>query len=197
MGLIKDLREALRAERDKRRKQQQKYRIEYAFTSGGTKYYRYADIANLPYERGLSAMCVYDEITMRCSREYLTKHVEAMQQLLKSKEIDIFRINTLNEVLAQRLRMTTDVNLMYKLASIVFFDKTENPLVYEPEYAEKKIAKWRKDKGVHDFFMQTPLLDLMPFLRNVGVDLDIYTRLNDQLNQLQQEILHTVTSTNE
>lgn len=195
MGLIKELVELWRASKDKRRKQEQKYRIEYAFTSGGTKYYRYADIANLPYERGLSAMCVYDEITMRCSREYLMKHVEAMQQLLKSKEIDIFRINALNEVLAQRLRMTTDVDLMYKLASICFFDKTENPLVYEPEYAEKKIAKWRKDKGVHDFFMQTPLLELMPFLKTVGVDLDAYTRLNDQFNALQQEILHTATST--
>lgn len=194
MGLIRELAEVWRTQWDKRRKQKEKYRIEYAFTSGGTKYYRFADISNLPYERGLTALCVYNEVEMRCTREHLMKHVEAVDGLLHEKKIDIFKIKALNDILKQRLMLTADVELLYKLASVCFFDKTENPAVYEQEYAAKKIAKWRKDAKVTAFFSQTPLLELMPFLRSVGTDLDTYTPLNEELNRLHQEALRLANS---
>ena len=198
MGLIKDLAETWRIEWDKRRKQEEKYRIEYAFTCGGTKYYRFADIANLPYERGLSALLVYNELEMRCTRAFLAEYAKAVDSILSDvKRIDIYKIKGLNELLKQRLSMPTDVDLMYKLASVCFFDKTENPKVYESSYAEKKIAKWRKDKGVADFFMQTPLLELMPFLQRLDIDLDTYTPLNEELNQLHSKQVQTSISENE
>lgn len=152
MGLIKELAETWRIEWDKRRRQREKYRIEYAFTSGHTKYYRFADIANLPYERGLIALQVYNEVDMRCSRQFLLYYAETIDKLLHQQKIDIFKINQINELLKQRLTLTTDTDLLYRLAAVCFFDKTENPAVYEPDYAEKKIAKWRKDKGARDFF---------------------------------------------
>ena len=189
MGLIKELAEVWRIEWDKRRKQKEKYRIEYAFTCGGTKYYRFADITNLPYERGLCALHAYNEVEMRCSRQFLLSYAHTIDKLLHQQKIDIFKINQLNEVLKQRLTLTTDTDLLYKLASICFFDKTENPAVYEPAYAEKKIAKWRKDSGVRDFFMQTPLLELMPFLQNVDTDLDTYSVMCEELNKIHSECL--------
>lgn len=191
---IKDLAETYRVEKDKRRKQECKYRIEYAFTCAGRKYYRFADISNLPYERGLQAIMVYNEVDMRCSREYLSKHIEAMDKILHEKNIDIYKINQLNEMLKQRLNLITDVDLLYKLASVCYFDDSEKPEVYEPEYAEKKIAIWRKDKGVHAFFMQQPLLELMPFLRKQKVDLDTYTPLNQELNEEQMKAIQTIIS---
>lgn len=194
MGFFKELIETYRIERDKRRRQKQKYRIEYAFTCAGTKYYRFADISNLPYERGLQALMVYKEITMQCDRTYLQDHVKAMEKLLTSKSIDIYKIKTLNDFMKQRLSLPTDVDLLYKLASVCFFDESENPATYEPEYAEKKIAKWRKDKEVTDFFSQTPLLELMPFLRKVSVDLGAYMPLNNQINQTMQEALRMILS---
>jgi len=195
MGLIKDLAEVWRIEWDKRRKQKEKYRIEYAFTCGGTKYYRFADISNLPYERGLMALNVYNEFDMRCDRKQLQRHVDAMDNLLHQQKIDIFKIQQLNEILKQRLELMTDTNLLYKLASVVFFDKTENPAVYEPEYAEKKIAKWRKDQKVTAFFSQRPLLELIPSLQSVGVDLDTYTELLEELNKIQEQALRLASST--
>lgn len=194
MAFFKELVETWKIELDKRRKQREKYRIEYAFTCGGTKYYRFADITNLPYERGLQALVVYKEITMQCDRNYLVEHTAAMEKLLTSKNIDIYKIKTLNDFMKQRLALTTDVDLLYKLASVCFFDKTENPCTYEPEYAAKKIAKWRKNKGVADFFSQTPLLELMPFLRRVDIDLDAYTPLNEQFNKTIMDALHTISS---
>lgn len=194
MGLIRELAEVWRVQWDKKRKQKEKYRIEYAFTSGGTKYYRFADITNLPYERGLMAMHVYSEVDMRCSRNFLIHYSDAIDKLLHSKQIDIFKINQLNEILKQRLSMTTDTELLYKLASVCFFDKTENPAVYEPEYAEKKIAKWKKDNKANDFFLQKPLLDLMPFLRNVDTDLDTYSAICQEIDKIHSECLRLISS---
>ena len=194
MGLIRELAEVWRVQWDKKRKQKEKYRIEYAFTSGGTKYYRFADITNLPYERGLMAMHIYSEVDMRCSRNFLIHYSDAIDKLLHSKQIDIFKINQLNEILKQRLSMTTDTELLYKLASVCFFDKTENPAVYEPEYAEKKIAKWKKDNKANDFFLQKPLLELMPFLRNVDTDLDTYSAICQEIDKIHSECLRLISS---
>lgn len=192
--LIKDLAEIWQATWDKRREQKEKYRIEYAFTCGGTKYYRYADIANLPYERGLMAINMYNELEMRCDRNFLIQYADAVHKQLHKQTIDIFTINKLNEILKQRLQMPTHVDLLYKLASVVFFDKTENPSVYEPAYAEKKIAKWQKDKGVHDFFMQTPLLELMPFLGSVDTDLDTFSALQAEIDAIHSQALRLASS---
>lgn len=194
MGLIKELAEVWRIQWDKKREQKNKYRIEYAFTCGGTKYYRFADITNLPYERGLMALVAYNEVEMRCSREFLVKYQGAVDKLLHDQRIDIFKIQQLNEILKQRLQLPTDVDLLYKLASICFFDKSENPAVYEPAYAEKKIAKWRKDKGVRDFFMQTPLLELMPFLGSVDTDLDTFSALQAEIDAIHSQALRLASS---
>lgn len=194
ISLIKGAAEAWRIELDKRRKQTAKYRIEYAFTCAGRKYYRFADISNLPYERGLQALMVYNEVDMRCSRKYLSQHVDAMKKLLHQDKIDIYKINALNEMMEQRLNLVTDVDLLYKLASVCYFDDTEKPETYEPEYAEKKIAAWRKDKGVQDFFMQQPLLELMPFLRKQNVNLDTYTPLNEEFNREQEKSIRKIIS---
>jgi hypothetical protein len=195
MGFIKEVKEMWLREFAKREEQKQKYRIEYAFSSGGTKYYRYEDIQNLPFERGLVALSMYNEVEMRCDRKFLKKYTDVVAELLREKTIDIYKLNALNEVLQQRLSLTCDVELMYKLASVVFFDKKENPLVYEQAYAEKKIEKWKKDMSVNAFFLQMPLRELMPFLNNAKIDLDIYSKLNEEINALHSQLLRMNGST--
>ena len=195
MGLIRELKEIWKKELSKREEQKQKYRIEYAFTSGGTKYYRYEDIQNLPFERGLAALSIYNEVEMRCDRKFLKKYTDVVADLLREKTIDIYKLNALNEVLQQRLSLTCDVDLMYKLASVVFFDKKENPLVYEQSYAEKKIEKWKKDMSVNAFFLQMPLKELIPFSTSAEIDLDTFSKLNEEINALHSQLLRMNGST--
>ena len=43
--------------------------IEQAFEVGGVKYYQFADVFSLPYERGLFALMIYEETRMAiCAR---------------------------------------------------------------------------------------------------------------------------------
>ncbi len=194
MGWIKRKIESFKNGRVKRLFPNSENIIEYAFTSGGVDYYRFADYFSLPYERGLMAVSVYHELDMRCTREYLKLHTEAVGEILQSKEINIFKLNELNEQLKQRLEMVADTELMYKLASVVYFDRSENPAKYETTKAEEKIAKWKKDKGINDFFSQKPLRELLPFLENVDIDLDTYSQLMEQLNAIHWERLRLLKS---
>jgi len=168
---------------------EQKYMIEEAFEIGGKKYYRFTDVFNLPIERGLMSLMVYEESRMKCSVEYLQKHIEATRKLLHAGKIDIFRINQLNEQLNERINFVLDIDLLYKLASVVYFDENENPSLYDAEYCNKKIEFWKKNKEVADFFLQKPLTELLPYLRNVDFNLSEYSTVNEALNKLHSERL--------
>ena len=170
--------------------------IEEAFKVGGETYYRFADINNLPAERGLMAFAVYNELDMRCTREYLIKHTEAVESILSGSNINLYDVKKLNDQMKQRLQLITDVELMYNLASVAYFDKNENPNGYDPVYCQKKIANWKKNAGVADFFLSQPLKELIPFLNNVDVDLDSYSQLNKDLNEIHLELIRLTTSKN-
>lgn len=170
--------------------------IKHAFSVAGVDYYQYDDIFNLPYERGLMALGIYEEARMNCSKEFLEKHVEVCRELLRSRNIDIYKINQLNEQLSERLSMSFNTTLLYKLASVVFFDKNENPSLYEPDYCDKKIQFWKEHKGVTDFFLQKPLVELIPFLQNVDFDLETYSKMIDQIDQIHLERLRLSKSKN-
>lgn len=170
--------------------------IEEAFKVGGEVYYRFADINNLPAERGLMAFAVYNELDMRCTREYLIKHTEAVESILSGSNINLYDVKKLNDQMKQRLQLITDVELMYNLASVAYFDKNENPNGYDPVYCQKKIANWKKNAGVADFFLSQPLKELIPFLNNVDVDLDSYSQLNKDLNEIHLELIRLTTSKN-
>ena len=165
-----------------------------SFSVGGKTYYQFADINAMPYQRGLMAVAVYNELEMRCTRDYLEQHVEAIDNILSKSEIDIYAIKTLNNQMKARLSLKTDTELMYKLASVAFWDENESPVSYDPEYNKKKIAHWKKNIGVADFFLSKPLMDLMPFLNNIDVDLDIYSELTAQLDQIHLEKIHLLNS---
>ena len=168
--------------------------IEEAFEIGGIKYYHLADTNTLNAMRGLAAFAIYNELDMRCSRDYLLKHQQAIDSILKSREVDIFKIKQLNDQLNQRLNLITDIDLMYKLASVAFFDENENPESYDYAYNEKKIKFWKENTGVADFFLSLPVMKLMPFLTDVDIDLDSYSILNDELNQIHLDLLRIMSS---
>ncbi|MEX6689213.1 hypothetical protein QTN47_17015 [Danxiaibacter flavus] len=161
-----------------------KHIIEYAFTCGGIDYYQFQDIFNLPYHRGLQALVYYREVSLNISAEDLIKHTEAVRESLsvnaKAGTIDIHKAFLLNEQLAVRAKLPPDTDLLYKLASVVYFDKNEKPETYEFNYGAKKIEHWKKHSDVKDFFLQTPIQELLPFLKEYGENINSYQAILEQ-----------------
>lgn len=158
------------------------YQTKYAFTLGGVDYYEMDDLMNQPYERAVTCLTFYEEFNQRVNRAYLEKHVEAMEkalQVVPGQPLAIADATMLVRYLKDRLNFIIDGDLAYKLASVVYFDKTENPAVYDPKYNQGKIAAWKKEATANEFFFMQPLQKLIPFLKDSEQNLEIYLQVTE------------------
>lgn len=167
-----------------------KYKIVEAFILDGVRYFQYEDAFEAATGRQLGAIAIYEEMNMRCSREYLEMHVKAMEKILSNpQKINVGLIARLNQFLKERLELIVLPDYVYKLASVMFFDETESPYTYNFDYNEKKIAKWKAAGGTLDFFSQTPLGKLIPSMRTLGKDLSTYSQVANQIDRIHQRVL--------
>jgi hypothetical protein len=172
---------------------EQKHVIEHAFTVAGKDYYKFQDHLNIPYERALSCLVYYREVDMNIDHEFLKQHLEAINKILTSTTIDVFKIKALNDQLLTRLQLPKDPELMYKLASVVFFDKDESPEVYDWKYGKDKIEFWKKHTSLKDFFLQMPLQELIPYLKYAGENLATYSRMVEDVNKIHSDNLSAMS----
>lgn len=171
--------------------------IELAFTIDGVDYFQFKDPFNIPYKRGLTSVTFFEEVRMKCTFEYLKKHQEAVNAtLMKPGNISMFEIKKLNDQLGERLNFVYDDDTIYKMASVVFFDETENPANYDFKYGMEKIKKWKESMPVHDFFLQQPIVTLLPFLRDPNLNMESYSKAIRMINQIHLGNLQAMLSQN-
>lgn len=174
------------------------YKIVEAFRFEGVSYFMFDDQYKLPAGRGLCALTIYEEFNMRATREYLELHCRAVEKILSDpKKINIQAIAIINKNLQERLQLALFPEHIYKLASVVFFDKTESPYNYDYAYNKKKIEKWKASGGMLDFFFKTPLKDLIPSLKLPEENADQYFQVAEQVDQLHQRDLQEILSKKE
>ncbi len=163
-----------------------KHIIIYAFSIGERHYFRFDDTINLPYERALNTLVYYKELEMNTDRAFLQAHTEAFDNALSKTKITLdtlVELKKLNDQLKQRIDLPKEPDLMYKLASVVFFDQYENPAVYEFKYGEKKIKAWKKNTELKDFFLSKPIMELIPYLEYAGENLEQFSRMTEKFTQ--------------
>lgn len=157
--------------------------IEPAFISNGVQYYRIKDYFNTFSSRGLTALQVYEEWNMRLQKEHLQMFIERFDEIVNDpKQIKVSELWKIVGMLKERLDFvvpTTD--LIYKFASVAFFDKNESPYSYDPEYAKEKIKRWKEAGDVNDFFIVMQLKDILPLPTLSEQDLAICLSVVDQV----------------
>lgn len=162
-----------------------KYKVSQAFEHDGKKYYHFEDAMNMPAGRALCALAIYEELRMRCSREYLEKHCKATEIILSDpKKINIQAIAIMNKNLRERLDLVPFPDHVFKLASVTFFDESESPYFYDWKYNLAKIKKWEKDPEMLSFFLKRLLPDLIPSLESQGINAGNYSHLLGMINEI-------------
>jgi hypothetical protein len=138
---------------------------------------------------------VYNEMDMRVDRDYLEMHCRAMDKLLSDpKKIHIGLIAQVTANLKERLDLMVMPDFIFKLASVVFFDESESPYQYDLEYNTSKITAWKEDKATLDFFLKTPLVDLVPSLKAQKDVSDIYSEVAKQVGEIHHKALTDILS---
>ena len=171
--------------------------IEQSFQIKGVSYYKYRDISKVKNQRALTVNDFYNELSMRTTREYLIKHCEAVDKILTSTSIDIFKLKTLNMQLQERLEMIYETDLIYKIASVVFFTRDENYLEYDDLLGREKIALFKQqDKEDPDmgFFFGTLFKSLIGSTDMSDKDLLIYMTVGRQITREHLKTISTILS---
>lgn len=161
------------------------HKIDLAFELHGVKYYCFDDAFNVPYERALTALTFYEEFRMRCTRDFLKLHVKATDEALNKGKLT--NVAVLNNQLKERLDFVIEPKLLYKLASVIYFDENESPLTYDFKYNEAKIRKFEESKDMNAFFLHHHIQKLIPFLNDVSLNLELYSRVVNEVTQLHLE----------
>jgi len=157
--------------------------IEYAFTCGDKDYFKFSDFNNMPPLRSTKTLVFFREQQMKCDEEFLELHFKANKEILTNKEkIDIFKLNELNEQLGQRLYLALDFEHLYKIASLIYFDKDEDYEDYDFGYNTRKIQHWKKHDGVA-FFLRQPLIELFPYLKDMEQNLSTFSMIGKKINR--------------
>jgi hypothetical protein len=170
------------------------HRVVPAFSCGGVQYWMFEDSNNILSGRGFAAVNFYKELSMSCTREFLIGHTEAVRLILRNnKEIDLPGLDKLNTQLKERLEMIIDDLTPYKVASVIYFDETESPYSFDYDYAFKKIALWKKEK-VEDFFLQTPVKNLIPSTLWSVESLENYLKVEKEIDKEHLESIFTILS---
>lgn len=181
------------------------HHIEHAFTCGGTAYFNFTDQFNIPCERAMDALHIYQEFRNRTDDVFLRAHCKAKQELYKKNPINLFEIKKLDDQLEERLDMALPPpRIIAMLASVFYFDETENPYKYDRAYAEKKIQKWMTDKieidGMekpYDFFLLKPIQSLLPSLDLSEQDFQNYLKIAGMMDSMHLETIFKHISSNQ
>lgn len=166
--------------------------IDKVFTIGKKVFYQFKDISKIKCERALVSNDAYNELSMGATRDFLTKHTEAVDKLLNSNKIDIFQIKTLNTQLQERLQLIYETDLIYKIASIVFFTKDEDPYQYDDLLGREKIDLF-KSQG-DGFFFDKLFKSLIGSVDISDKDLQTYMMVGDQMTKEHLRVISTILS---
>ena len=149
------------------------HEIEHIFSCGGIKYFKFVDEFNIPYGRAMAALDINREIEEMTDSKYHKTAYNVIIEYLREGKNDLAAIACHNSL--QRMDNICNADLMYKLASVLYFDASENPYAYNYEYAERKIKKWKADKKIDAFFLKTPLNAYLPSFDGSPMNIQSYT----------------------
>lgn len=168
--------------------------ISYAFSLNDRDYYNFDDFNSTPMDRAFNALAFFNELDMRCTREFLQAHCQAVDNMINdTKAIKLTEIVKLNMQLKERLDFLFEPEIAYKLCGVVFFDETENPNRYEYKKGLEKTKLFR-EIPISDFFLSKPIGRYVPLTRLSINDLPEYFETVTKITKKQLDTIFTTLS---
>lgn len=169
--------------------------VEVAFKVKGKTYYRYTDDFRMPVGRYKYVYAFHKEVEMRMSLGTLKAYVDELKRCISGEK----KVVDLEGVWRVIFNMETRVNLAFepdtvrRLASVVYFDATEDLSTFDMKYGEKKVEFWKKN-NVTDFFLTRPISELLG-LEGISItSLEEYLRTSTSIiEELTSELPHQLS----
>ena len=173
-----------------------------AFAVGDTTYYHFPNDLKLGAIRAHAGMDVYKELSFNVHKEDLMAYFQA-QKVASQKIREAFTVKNgvfnieaavraaddfdkLTQEIEARAGWVTSIGLIFKLASVLYFDETEDPYGYDDVYAVEKINRWAKalEGGeLPAFFLKRRMSELLGLPDTSLIDTPTYTTLLNELRK--------------
>lgn len=155
----------------------------------------------MPLPRKLEIERLILELQAGISKNELQLFLEAMKDALSQTDKkgnfrpDIARIGFLVNEMKDRETMLIHPDTIMELLCAVSIREDENPGVWDEEIHRQKLKQLKKDcgdgGGLHDFFQQSSLTELMPYLDTSREKFSEYMRLGKvKVEALQKTLDH-------
>ena len=171
------------------------HEVTLAFVHEGKEYFMFVNEQNLPSERAFSAIDIYEEMNQRMTREYLEVMLESVLNLVNKG--DLVKISSIILFAQQRLEHITNIDILYKLASVLYFTKDENCYKYDREFNEKKIASWKASPDIDGFFLKTPIQSFLPSFDGSSLNTQSFTKVQNSEMISNMKFLSSILSGSE
>ncbi len=171
--------------------------IEKVFQIDGKGYYKYQDISKVKNQRILTVNDFYNELAMRATRDHMLKYCEAVKTILTSNKIDLGQLFKLNQQLEERLDMIYETDIIYKIASVIFFTKDENVNDYDDLLGREKIRLFKrqdKEDKKMSFFFGKLFKNIIGSTDISDKDLLVYMTVGSQITTEHLKTISTISS---
>lgn len=137
------------------------HNIEFAFECGGKKFYRAVKEFVLPAGRYKFIDAFLYEVELRMNLRTLKAYLTDIKKQLDGTQgqINIGKAFQIIYAMETRTELGFEPQTVKRLASVVYFDSSEDLREYNAEYCQKKIKFW-EDNNCYDFFLTKPISEL-------------------------------------
>lgn len=128
-------------------------KVEASFKAGGKQYYTFKKDTTIRYGRYLILQAFLQEVNFRMSTDTLKNYIKVITEQINGSKGTINIGNAL-EYLGHMKNLTElafEPDTVYRLASCLFFDDSEDLRTWDKTHNEEKIRAWRA-LGTLDFF---------------------------------------------
>ncbi|MBL6448576.1 hypothetical protein JMN32_19855 [Fulvivirga sp. 29W222] len=142
----------------------------------GKQYYEFVQPADIPQNRFVHYLDFRDESQMGMDRTTLNKYFSAIKEANDSGEVS--RVGSLVYMAQSSINDCTPIEVLYNMASLMYFDKDEDISCYDLDYNQDKITKFKSlpDKS---FFLKTLLEQSLKITgKSLPKNIDQYLKLS-------------------
>lgn len=140
-----------------------RHKIEKAFKAGNVQYYKFIDEHQIPAGRYKYIYSALKEADLRMDMPTLKNYIQTLKDILnggsKKNQINVGDIWKIVYNMETRAELAFEPAAIERLASVIYFDDTEDLSTYNRNHGQEKIKHWTKN-NVKDFFLTRPISEL-------------------------------------
>ena len=145
-------------------------KLELAFSDGGVDYYTFKNDLDTRTGRHMVIQNFLQEVNLRMDPERLKTYINTIRAELDGSKgtVNVGNAIVYLEQMKSLTELAFEPDTVYRLASAIYFDATEDITTWDKEHNDKKIKGW-KESGTLGFFYRKPLSELIG-LKDISED---------------------------